>query len=92
MSDLVTYAVAIYLGFALAGFFHSITHDLVTPLIAGVFPNTEKSLDKIVINVGSIKLNVGEVISNTFDLLIAFFVVSFTLPYIRAYAPVGGRK
>jgi large-conductance mechanosensitive channel len=94
MSDMtvMTFAVAIYIGTALSQFFSAITRDLITPVIAGLLPGAEKSLDKIVINVGPVKLNVGDAIGATLNLLIAFFVVSMTLPYIKAYTPVGGRR
>ena len=88
----MTFAVAIYIGTALSQFFSAITRDLITPVIAGLLPGAEKSLDKIVINVGPVKLNVGDAIGATLNLLIAFFVVSMTLPYIKAYTPVGGRR
>jgi len=94
MSDMtvMTFAVAIYIGTALSQFFSAITRDLITPVIAGLLPGAEKSLDKIVINLGPVKLNVGDAIGATLNLLIAFFVVSMTLPYIKAYTPVGGRR
>lgn len=94
MSDMtvMTFAVAIYIGTALSQFFSAITRDLITPVIAGLLPGAEKSLDKIVINIGPVKLNVGDAIGATLNLLIAFFVVSMTLPYIKAYTPVGGRR
>ena len=88
----MTFAVAIYIGTALSQFFGAVTRDLITPVIAGLLPGAEKSLDKIVINVGPVKLNVGDAIGATLNLLIAFFVVSMTLPYIKAYSPVGGRR
>jgi hypothetical protein len=91
-TSIVTLSVAVYVGLALAQFFSSITRDLVTPVIVGIFPGAEKSLDKIIITVGSIKLNVGEAIASTLNLLLAFFVVNMTLPYIRAYVPVAGRR
>ena len=88
----MTFAVAFYIGTALSQFFGAITRDLFTPVIAGLLPGAEKSLDKIVINLGPVKLNVGDAIGATLNLLIAFFVVSMTLPYIKAYSPVGGRR
>ena len=91
-TTVMTFAVAIYIGFALAQFFGAITRDLITPVIAGVFPGVEKSLGKVVITIGSVKLEVGDAISATLNLMIAYFVVSLTLPYVRTYAPIGGRK
>jgi hypothetical protein len=37
-------------------------------------------------------VNIGDAIGATFNLFIAYLVVSLTLPYIREYAPLGGRK
>jgi len=88
----MTLAVAFYLGFALSTFFGAITRDLVTPVIAGVFPGVEQGLDKITVSIGPVKLNIGDAIGATLNLAIAFFVISMTLPYIRAYSPVGGRR
>jgi large-conductance mechanosensitive channel len=91
-ADLTTIAVGLYLGFALSQFFTAITRDLVTPLIAGVFPGVQQSVDKVVIQVGPVKLNVGDAIGAVMNLAIAFLVVSMTMPYVRAYAPMGGRR
>lgn len=89
---ILTFAVAIYLGFALSQFFGSITRDLVTPFIAVLFPGVQQAVGNYVLTIGPIKLSIGDAIGATFNLLIAFVVVSVTLPYLRAYAPVGGRK
>jgi len=91
-SSTMTLAVAFYLGFALSTFFGAITRDLVTPIIAGIFPGVEQGLDKITVSIGPVKLNIGDAIGATLNLAIAFFVISMTLPYIRAYSPVGGRR
>ena len=91
-TPIVTIAVGFYIGMSLMGFFSAITRDLITPVVAGVFPGVQASVDKIVIQVGTIKINIGEVISATLNLLTAFFVVTITLPYLKAYAPIGGRR
>lgn len=91
-SSTMTLAVAFYLGYALSSFFGAITRDLVTPIIAGIFPGVEQGLDKITVSIGPIKLNIGDAIGASLNLAIAFFVISMTLPYIRAYSPVGGRR
>jgi large-conductance mechanosensitive channel len=94
MSDttLMTFAVAIFIGGALKDFFQAITRDLVTPILGGLFPGAESALGKVVIPIGTIKLNIGDVISATLNLMIAYLVVSLTLPYIRTYAPIGGKR
>lgn len=88
----MTFAVAIFIGGALKDFFQAITRDLVAPIIGGLFPGAEASLGKVIIPIGTIKLNIGDVISATLNLMIAYLVVSMTLPYIRTYAPVGGKR
>jgi large-conductance mechanosensitive channel len=90
--SVTTIAVAIYIGAALFKFFDTITRDLVTPVVAGLFPGASQSLDKITISIGPIKLNIGEVIGATLNLMVAYVVVSVSLPYIKAYAPIGGRR
>jgi large-conductance mechanosensitive channel len=91
-TSVLTIAVGLYVGMSLSQFFTAITKDLVTPLIAGIFPGVQSSVDKFVVQLGPIKLSIGDAISATLNLLIAWFVVSTTLPYIRTYAPIGGRR
>jgi len=91
-SGTMNLAVAFYLGFALSAFFASITKDLVTPIIAGIFPGVEQSLDKITVSIGPVKLNIGDAIGAALNLGIAFFVLYATLPLLRTYSPVGGRR
>jgi large-conductance mechanosensitive channel len=90
--DVMVMAVGLYLGFALSQFFTAITRDLITPVIAGVFPGVQQSVDKVVVQVGPVKLNIGDAIGAVMNLAIAFLVVSITMPYVRPYAPMGGRR
>jgi large-conductance mechanosensitive channel len=90
--SVTTIAIAIYIGAALFKFFDSITRDLVTPVIAGLFPGATNTIDKITVQIGPIKLSIGEAIGATLNLIIAYIVVSTTLPYIKTYAPIGGRR
>ena len=91
-TSVLTIAVGLYVGMSLSQFFLAITRDLVTPILAALFPGVQSSVDKLVIQVGSVKLSVGDAIAATMNLFIAWFVVSTTLPYIRTYAPIGGRR
>jgi len=91
-TSVLTIAVGLYVGLSLSQFFTSITRDLVTPVLAGVFPGVQASIDKVVIQIGSVKLNVGDAIAATLNLFIAFLVVNTALPYIKTYAPIGGRR
>lgn len=85
------FAVAFYIGAALKDFFGSVSRDLLAPFIAAVFPTAQQSLDKITVQLGPVKINVGDVIGATLNLAMAYLVVYLTLPYIREYAPMGGR-
>jgi large-conductance mechanosensitive channel len=87
-------AVAVFLGSILKDFFQAIMSDVVTPILTGIFGQTGSEISGFVVTVGGVKLKIGDVIANTLTLLIAFAIVSFTLPYLRAYtAPiVGGRR
>jgi large-conductance mechanosensitive channel len=88
MAELTVYTVAIgfFLGGALKDFFSAITVDLVAPF-AALWGGAQKSVEGVVVQVGPVKLEVGKAIGAALTLLVALFVVSVTLPYIKAYAP-----
>jgi hypothetical protein len=44
------------------------------------------------VQLGGIKLNIGDVIVQTLNLVVVFMVVSFLLPYLKEYVPVAGRR
>lgn len=90
--EIMGFAVAFYIGAALMQFFGSISRDLITPVITGIFPGVQQSIEKITVQVGPIKLNIGDAIGAFINLLIAFLVVSVSLPYVKQYAPLGGRR
>jgi large-conductance mechanosensitive channel len=90
--SIVTIAVAIYIGAALFKFFDAITRDLVTPLLAGLLPGATQTIDKITIQLGPVKLSIGDAVGATINLAIAYLVVSVTLPFVKTYAPIGGRR
>jgi large-conductance mechanosensitive channel len=95
MADMtvMTFAVAIFLGSALSQFFGAISRDLVAPIIGGVFPGAQAGLEKWSLQLGPVKLGLGDALSATVNLTIAILVVYLTLPYIRTYSPIqGGRR
>jgi len=91
-TGILTIAVGLYVGMSLAQFFTAITRDLVTPVLGSLFPGAQSSVAAFTIQVGSVKLSVGDAIAATMNLLIAWFVVSTTLPYLKSYAPIGGKR
>jgi large-conductance mechanosensitive channel len=95
MSDMtvMTFAVAIFLGSAVSQFFGTISKELVAPIIGGLFPGAQAGLEKWTVQVGPVKLGLGEALSATVNFVVAIVVVYLTLPYIRAYSPIaGGRR
>jgi large-conductance mechanosensitive channel len=87
---LLTISVAIFVGGAFKDFFNAFTRSIVTPLLSVFFPSAQESVSGLTIQVGPVKLLIGEVISATATLVIAMLVVTFTLPYIKAYVPLKG--
>jgi len=90
-NQVLVFAVAIYIGTTLKNFFDAFIRDLVLPLLSPV-ASTEDGLSKLVVQFGGIKLNVGDLIVQTLNLLVVFMVVSFLLPYLKEYVPVAGRR
>jgi large-conductance mechanosensitive channel len=88
---ITNFAVAFYLGASLKDFFGSISRDIVAPFIGAIFPSAQQSVDKITIQIGPVKISIGDAIGATINLAVAYLVLMLTLPYIREYAPVGGR-
>jgi large-conductance mechanosensitive channel len=89
-SLLLVIAAAIFVGGALTDFFQSVITDLVTPLVSVAFPEAQHTVQGLVVDVGPVKLKIGEAIGAAATLAIALIVVSVTLPFIKAYSPVRG--
>lgn len=90
-NQVLTFAVAIYVGTLLSQFFTAILRDLVLPLLSPV-ASSDGSVAKLVVQFWGIKLNLGDVIVHTLNLVIAMVVVSYALPYLKEYVPVAGRR
>jgi large-conductance mechanosensitive channel len=89
----MTFAGAIFLGSAVSQFFTAVSKDLVAPIIGGLFPGAQSGLEKWTVQVGPVKLGLGDALSATVNFAIAIIVVYLTLPYIRTYSPIqGGRR
>jgi len=88
----MTFAVAIFLGSAVSQFFTAVSKDLGAPVIGGLFPGAQAGLEKWVVQVGPVKLALGDALSATVNFAIAIVVVYMTLPYIRTYSPIRGGR
>ena len=89
-NQVAIFAVAILVGTMLSPFFTALTRDIVLPLMSP-FAKVEGGVAQLVVPVGSVKLNVGDLIVQTLNLLLSLTVVGLTLPYLTAYIPVAGR-
>ena len=90
-NQVIVFALAIHVGILLSNFFNALTRDLVLPLLAPV-ATEEAGVSKLVVQAGSMKFNIGDVIVQTLNLFIALGVVYVTLPYIKEYVPIAGRR
>jgi large-conductance mechanosensitive channel len=90
-NQVLVFALAIHLGSVLSSFFHAITRDLVLPLLSPL-ASAEDGVSKLVIQIGGVKFNFGDAVVQTINLLIACLVVYITLPYVKEYIPVAGRR
>jgi len=86
----LTYAISIYLGLFISGFFQSITRDIILPLISPVV--STDGIAKYIVQVGGVKLNVGDVAVQMINLFIAIGIIYFMLPHIKEYVPIAGRR
>lgn len=90
-NQVLIFALAIYVGSLLTKFFDALTRDIVLPLISPMAPS-ENGVSKWIIQFGTIKLNIGDFIVQTVNVLLSFAIVYVTLPYIKEYVPVAGRR
>lgn len=89
--ELITLAVAVYVGIVFVEFFKAIIRDIVTPFIGAVIPG-DKTLGKIVVSVGPVKISIGDAIAASIHLVVSLLIISALLPYIRMYTPTTIRK
>ena len=90
-NQVLIFALAIHAGMILTKFFDAILRDLVLPLLSPL-ASADGGVSKLVIQVGTIKLNIGDVIVQTMNMFVAFGVVYITLPYVKEYIPIAGRR
>ena len=91
-SLLLTFAVGIFIGGAIKDFFQTVIASLVTPFFVLLGSDVKDPVSGLTVDVGPVKLKVGDAISATFTLVIALVVTAAVLPYIHAYSPLQGGK
>ena len=90
-NQVLMFAIGIHAGLVLTKFFEALVRDLVLPMLAPV-TSGEGGIAKWIIQIGAIKFNVGDVIVQTINMVVAFMVVYLTLPYLKEYVPIAGRR
>ena len=91
-SLLLTFAVAIFVGNALKDFFNAFITNLVMPFLVVLFPSGN-GVGDFVLEIGPIKLKVGDALAAGGTLIVALFVAAMAMPYLKEYSPVqGGRR
>ena len=92
-SLLLTFAVAIFVGGALKDFFQTVIEGIVTPFLVVLFPSAQQTVGGFVLDIGPIKLKVGDAIAAAMTLVVSLVVVSIAMPWLKEYSPVqGGRR
>jgi hypothetical protein len=84
-------ALGVYVGLLIHSFFSALMRDLVLPALSPV-ASVENGVSKLVVQVAGVKLNVGDVIVQTANILVALAVVSYAVPYLKEYVPVAGKR
>ena len=82
--------VAIHLALFFTGFFNALTRDIVLPLLS--LSSVEDGVAKLVIQVGTVKINIGDFMVQSINLVVAIAIVYYTLPHIKEYIPIAGRR
>ena len=91
-SLLLTFAVAIFVGSALKDFFQSFIANIVMPFLAVFLPGV-KGVGDFVLELGPVKLKVGDALAAGGTLVVALFVAAMAMPFLKEYSPVqGGRR
>jgi large-conductance mechanosensitive channel len=92
-SMLLTFAVAIFVGSALKDFFTAFTRDIMMPWVSLIFPDFQQTVGGIVLELGPVKLKVGDAIGAGGALVTALVLAAVAFPLLKEYSPIqGGRR
>jgi large-conductance mechanosensitive channel len=89
-NQVAIFAMAILVGTMLSQFFTALTRDIVLPLMSPL-ASAQGGVAQLVVPIGSVKLNVGDLIVQTMNLLLSLAILGMVMPYLSAYVPVAGR-
>lgn len=92
-SLLLTFAVAMFVGSALKDFFNAFITNLVTPFLVLIFPAARDTVGGLVLELGPVKLKLGDALAAAGTLFVALFVAAAVMPWLKEYSPIqGGRR
>lgn len=92
-SELLVWALGVYLGNVLNTFFKTFCKDILLPLLGGLVPKNEAGKQTIVL--GGITVEIGDMLVETVSAALSVGLVLVSLSVVRSYtAPgfVGGGK
>jgi hypothetical protein len=84
-NQLVVFALAVYVGLVLFNFFDTMNRRIFLAMISG-------EDEKYLMQFGSIKFNIGDVFVQVLNLTFGISLVYLTLPYLKEYVPIAGRR
>lgn len=79
--DIIILTAAFYLGGVVTRFFSALTDGIVMPLLGGAGKGVQES----VVVVGGTTLKTGELLASTFQLVLSFIIVVYTVGVLRTY-------
>jgi large-conductance mechanosensitive channel len=92
-TELMTWALGVYLGNVFSTFFKTFVKDMVKPLLKDILPLNDAGKSTIVI--AGITLNVGDMIIETLNALVSVGVVLLSISFLRSYTTIpmtGGKR
>jgi large-conductance mechanosensitive channel len=89
-NQVALFAMAILVGTMLSQFFTALMRDIVLPLMSPL-ASAQGGVAQLVVPIGSVKLNVGDLIVQTLNLLLSLALLGMVMPYLTAYVPIAGR-
>lgn len=92
-TELMVWALGVYLGNVFSTFFKTFISDLVMPLLRDILPVNEAGKRTIVI--AGITIDIGDMVVETLNALVSVGVILLALSFLRSYTTIpmtGGKR
>lgn len=92
-TELMTWALGVYLGNVFSTFFKTFIKDLVMPLLRDILPMNEAGKRTIVI--AGITIDIGDMVVEALNALVSVGVILLALSFLRSYTTIpmtGGKR